>query len=256
MKEISREASNKIQWIKFIGCILVVLCHSTTYKVFNISGLQEKIIDYFFCYPAAIGVRIFFVLSGFLMYKNVNIADNKITIYNQLKKKIASRVKSIFIPYIIFNVVWMIFTIVVQNIPFIRGKIDSMLLFEGGWRNVLEGIFLYKYNGVAWYLWVLIIVTVCSPIIYFMLHRKTCGFICLCLIFLACMLSYPSNIPFFVIMSTHSLFFYCFGAYVAMHHFDIINRDLSHLRYAGCIGLVCSVVMIGVISELGGVKIC
>lgn len=172
-RSITKTSSNKLKWVYFIGCVLIILLHSTRYKYFAVSSICAYLLDYFALFLPELGVPLFFVISGFLMFKDIDYTlGDWYTVY---KRKLQNRIRTLFTPYIIFNIFWMFFTIFEQEIPFINSHINSALRFEYTISNVVDGIFLFKYNGVAWYLLFLMIYTILFPIVFFSLRKRKIG---------------------------------------------------------------------------------
>ncbi len=241
-QKIEKNTSNKIKWVNFIGCIMIIMLHSTKYKYFVVSSACKKILDYITLYFPEAGVPMFFMLSGFLMYKDV--ANSKEMISQQYERKLKSRLKSLLIPFYIFNIWGMLLTILEQSIPFINNHINSAIRFNYSVSDVLDGILLFKFNGVAWYIFCLIIYVFFFPVIA-RLSKKTWIIVFIICTALSC-LNYPEGWLVGYLGQYNSIFFYVLGAYIAMYHFAWINIKFS--KRQTYIAMVMLLIVVGIIG--------
>lgn len=115
--KISTQLSNRISALKFMLIILIVYLHS-----YNLQGVNFTYGTYEISLPAwmqtveftisriiaSAAVPLFFMLSAVLLYRK------PIKIVNNIKKKI----KTVLIPFIIWNSVWMLVFFIGQSFPF------------------------------------------------------------------------------------------------------------------------------------------
>lgn len=239
---ISNETSKKITILNYICCILVVFIHSSGYKYFELNSLgfygriTEEIIDFFTNDITEMSVSFFFFISGFLFFKDASVYGNSIDLV-YFKEKWKKRIKTLLIPYLIWNTIWMLFIVIITNIPVIVSHIESLGLFEKSFSSVLQGIFLFRYAGITWYIFYLMIYMLLSPLIVICLRYKW-GAILIIISFLFSGLHI--NIPGLVDPSHfNSLFFYVLGSYIALHKFNYFNQRYSKkMSFIGFIGLI------------------
>ena len=115
-----------------------------------------------------VAVPFFFFISGLTLFRNY-----KPKLY---KQKMVSRVKTLLIPYLIWNLVGVLFIILATYTPLshiIAGREQFVPTLE----NFLQGIFLYKYNYHYWFMFNLIIFVALTPIFHLILSRKWLGII-------------------------------------------------------------------------------
>ena len=154
--------------LSFVAIILVVIIHNSAINQYNISPdfltSFTTFIHNFFAYGiGAIAVPIFFFISGISMFR-----DYRPNLYPQ---KLKSRIKTLLIPYLIWNTVGLLFAILYTYTP-LSNIISGREFFEPTVRNILEGIFLYKYNFQFWFLYDLIIFVILTPIFNIMISKK------------------------------------------------------------------------------------
>lgn len=179
MREIEK---NKISYLYFISSILVILVHSINntsviQKIFSIdSGLSQ------------FAVPLFFMLSGFLFFRNVYTKDD---VVNKLKR----RVYSLLIPYLLWNVIYYIIYLVVKpgvGVSFV---------------NLIEAAINHTYNPSFWFIYQLILLTLVSYIIFIILKKDAHYLIAILII--SFFIAKNIDIPF---INEDALIYYMSGA--------------------------------------------
>lgn len=176
-----------------------------------------------------IAVPVFFIISGYLFYRNLVQWDFSIYI-NKLK----SRFYSLFIPYIIWNTIPVLYIItglfikhysILQILDFINIKgglckyffvspILRMLYINWFGQPVMAG---EPINAPLWFLRDLIVLVILSPVIYWFIKRLGFYFLSiLCFIYISTIIPYHSV--------TTSIFFFSIGAYFAISEKNIIRE--------------------------------
>lgn len=234
------QLSQTIDFLRFPLMVAVVVIHCKYSpwlqpKMFAEMG-GGKIYLYFsellsgvFC---SIAVPIFFAISGFLYFHNFELT------WNCYFKKSKRRVKSIFIPFFLWNLIYFFIYVLVS---------PSIVLDEKGlprgivpWisdigtysvlRNVvlrIIGIFI-NYNASSapidipfWYLRDLIVMLLIAPIVYmYVKYTKRIGFILLVIVWIFS--AKYGSIPFVVPIRAQTIFF-IIGAYWAVNKTEIVK---------------------------------
>lgn len=112
---------------------------------------------------ARCAVPLYFMLSGALFFRDYS---NKIYL-----KKLKSRVFSLLIPFLCWNTLWMLFSILTSYTPLsalFRGREKFLLSLP----NVLEAIFHYSCNGPFWFVFELMFFVLISPVFDLLLRNK------------------------------------------------------------------------------------
>lgn len=238
-KNISLSTSVKISWIQFICSLIVITDHSFDYLGFGNSQMNSlSSIIYFVTQMltssfTSIAMPTFFVLSGFLMFKDWNSRKSTSDWY---LGKIRSRIKSLVVPYFLWNLIWTIAFIAMG----IFGKIDNNIDTSITLANIFRGIVLAKYNEVFWFMQVLILYVVLSPLIGYILNSRI-GMICLFFLSLLAANVIPiGNVlgRFIIIQTYYNLFFYCLGAYLSINKSDYINKCYSKWHSLISVGVI------------------
>ena len=176
-----------------------------------------------------IAVPVFFVISGYLFFRNLVQWNFPIYI-----KKLKSRFCSLFIPYIIWNTIPVLYIIaglfikhysIFQILDFINIKgglcryffappILRMIYINWFGQPVMAG---EPINAPLWFLRDLIILVILSPVIYWFVKRLGFYFLSiLCLAYISTVIPYHSV--------TTSIFFFSIGAYFAISGKNIIRE--------------------------------
>lgn len=222
MKVIDSKTSKKISVIMFLSCICVVFYHGADCEKYNlsknfISDFTRFLINIWYPLCQSFAMPFFLMCSGALFYKNINeIKDTR--------AEIKKRIRSILIPFFVWNLIWTIFSMIISKISFISNRVNGLPIFEWTFKDLFYGIFLYKFNGVMWYLLYIFIFSFISPIIFKIFKNKKIGISFIILIFIVSSIekkifnSYNIFLPFL---------FYIIGAYIMIHKYLWVNKHFS-----------------------------
>ena len=189
----------------FLLSILVFTIHISTLKNYDLSSDLGQVvmgIKTFITAFARMAVPLFMIISGALFFKSYS--------YDKTGYKIKSRIHTLFIPYLAWNTIWMCFEFFRSNTSISRffvGREIAQITIP----NILEGIFLRKYNMPFWFIFDLMLFTLISPLTYTFLKNKKVGFFSLCAIAVIIEMG---------VLPKFSYLFYCIGAYIGIHYFD------------------------------------
>ena len=128
---------------------------------------------------AEVAVPLFFVISGFLFFYQCDFSRE--TYYNKLRK----RIHSLLIPYMIWNTLYLFFVMIVQQLQPSSTSLDRKLVMDYSVIDILDSY--WHFDGVIrgydpicgplWFIRDLMIVNICSPIVYFCLNNKKIVFL-------------------------------------------------------------------------------
>lgn len=198
--------SKKVTWFSFVFSLLVVWVHSYNAQLYlggtkwlePIGRLEYAMIDWL----AQIAVPGFFMISGYLFYRNFSI--------DKLRYKWESRIRSVLVPYILWNFLYYIGYVIGSRLPWLhvvvgKGVIPFRL------DVMVDAIINHTYNYVFWYLFQLILLILLAPVLYPVLKNKKSrvGFFLL----LGVLLFFDIPLPF---LNTDALFYYAAAASAAM----------------------------------------
>jgi len=183
-----------------------------------------------------VAVPVFFTLSGYFFFRGMDVLT--LDVY---KKKLATRFRTLFIPYMIWNCMPVLFVIAgnLYSIIF-RGKsTDDMLLFlQGLWDEGLWHIWWDKTGGTMpfdspiWYVRDLMILCVLSPLFYAFIRKIGWLFPLIAGVLYLTLLSFPVG------FCSTGLFFFSLGSTFAIRGvtMDAIGES-RYLIYGGALSL-------------------
>lgn len=171
-------------------------------------------------------VPIYFFISGFLFFLGGGFTIDKYC------EKLRRRVKSLLLPYIIWNAIAILLLIIVLLTPLVSMmkfgvRLDfslSNLLscfwhYDGSLAGVSVTSTYAPINPPLWYIRDLIVMVVLSPVIMWLLKRlKICFVILMCVLWVWASIANPS-----IYLPREGLFFFSLGAYFSLNGKDIIS---------------------------------
>lgn len=181
----------------------------------------------------SIAVPLFFFISGFLFFLNKNFN------LNVYKRKLQSRVHTLFIPYLFWNLAVLLFCYIATMIPILSSGSKSsdynlMYILESLWgrSNTAEPID-FPIDFQFWFIRDLMVVVVLSPFIYWFLKKTKCYGV----IFIGILWYLGYTIPYIGRrgLSMFALFFFTMGAWYSIRQKNLID-EFYKFRYWYFIG--------------------
>ena len=157
-----------------------------------------------------VAVPVFFIMSGYLFYANVDKWD--VVTY---KKKLLRRIKTLLIPYLIWNLLMAV-----------KLKTFSMSMFWAFWNPAGKQIDWFGHeqlmtapaNMPLWFLRDLMVVTLLTPLIYILVRRL--GY----WLMAGLTVLYLSGVCAFIPgLSAYAVYFFTFGAFLSIRKMDLIT---------------------------------
>lgn len=167
---------------------------------------------------ARIAVPMFFLMSGYFFFSGFTLsADN-------CRKKIASRVHTLLIPFLFWNVLTLLLIGLAQYLPatqsFFSGKNEPIAAFGPyDYFNAIFGIDRYPISYQFWFIRDLMVMILISPAIWLIL-RKAPRLFLLVILTLWFLDVWPISIP-----SLPAFAFFYAGAYFAYTHTSLFTAD-------------------------------
>lgn len=195
---ISNYYSQKIRTLNLVLILMVVYIHgeykeASTFLVAN--SLQKVCSGTGFSSVANV---MFFLLSGFLFFNGV--LDCKACVV-----KIKKRLKTLFVPYVLWNCIFVLWYVLLALLPGVEGFVNSNVvesLLLGDWSHILKYLFWNPANFPLWFLRDLIIMVLLSPLLLYGIKY----------------LKWLAPIPFMFFYEYHHISpFFILGGCVAMH---------------------------------------
>ncbi|MGL5435236.1 MAG: acyltransferase family protein [Lachnospiraceae bacterium] len=205
MKE--QQFRNKTTWFTFVFSLLVVWVHSYNAELYlgrtPEGELLYQIEHWIGETISQFAVPGFFVISAYLFYRNFT--------WDKLGNKWNSRIRSILVPFIVWNFIYYICYVIGSRLPWMTDVVGKGII-PFSLTAAVDAVLHYTYNYVFWYLYQLILLILLTPAIYLLLKQKYQG-ICFQL-FLWGLLLGGFQLPQ---LNLDALIYYCFAAYAAQH---------------------------------------
>lgn len=203
--------SYKIRAISFWAILLVVFLHA-----YNLDTKQNGVILIF---PKSynwfiqnlisngvtrIAVPLFFIISGFLFFIKFdqNLPDFSV--------KIRKRIKSLFIPYVIWSLLGIILYLILQSIPATQSFFTKQRIVDYDIATLIKTIFITPIPYQLWFIRDLFVIVLFSPIWYFLL--KNIKWVVLIPVLLLWFYDFES-----INNSLEALLFFLTGSYIALY---------------------------------------
>ena len=225
MSDLDERQSVLIKAMRFPLIVMVLFVHtigsnktmmSLSFDGWNIYHFISEMISLNF---SKIAVCWFFVFSGYFFFKD--IPDGGLD-WNWLSRKWGKRIRTLLIPYVIWNLLYVI-------IPFIKTFVFSKLgipqsSLDEEFQMFNKGPVYWFLTGPAnfplWFLRDLIVMSILSPLVYLLFRgaSKWLGAVALSILFLL-----PFNTP---VLEWTGYFFFSLGAFLSIRRRNIL--ELCH----------------------------
>ena len=234
----SKHFSSVVTSLRFPLILLVVLIHTQPVPPESL-GNDHSLYVYVATLIKEVFTRMavpaFFVFSGYYAFKGKNLEQTP-TYLSETKK----RVWTLIVPYLIWNLIFIPASIASESLAAYVG-LPRTESFDFEWAKLIDYLWFAPINYPLWFVRDLIVLTLITPVIHFVL-RVTRGYFAP-LLFLLCVFVLE---PFRIIgAEPRSLLFYSTGALFAMKGWDPIAklRPLAIPSFAvWTVYLVCSIV--------------
>lgn len=212
-----------IEWLRFFCAFAVVLLHAVGPPLFNgvisyKNGIYDIIRITFSEGICRVAVPVFFVISGNLFYVKLENWNKTIWI-----DKIKKRIRTLFVPYLIWNILALVFLLLsLYPRSILKGDAipDLKIWFYsiGGICSLWDTGDRFPINYPLWFIRNLMVLNLMSPIIYLFIKRlRVIGIIFLFILFVT---NYWIHISGFGISG---FFFFSLGAYFRLLRINLVN---------------------------------
>ena len=159
----------KIGWFQFCCCVMVIWNHSGNAELFlgRLEQSHPLMHLQYGIFPAIIRVSIpcFFMVSGYQFFRGFTM--------EKLSGKWRRRVKTLLIPYLVWNLLYYFGYLIANQAEFLRdivNKPDIRLSLE----QMAEAAVFYRYNPVFWFMYQLILLVALAPLLLYLVIRFSC----------------------------------------------------------------------------------
>lgn len=199
--------STTMSTCNIICAILVIFIHAYNITIYNCSNSFVFWLEQVISQGIAKGsVPFFFMSSAFFLY------SSKKSIRNTYK----SRFISTAIPYLLWNLIYMIIFTILHNLSLTSVGMDKITF-----NNILSGIFLHKYNYTYWFMKWLIIWILLYPVIRWIISR---GKVFAVIVGIASVLLYYMYPTEFETIKLDTFLFYYPGAVAGYYYRDKLEN--------------------------------
>ena len=167
---------------------------------------------------ASISVPFFFLISGFLYFTNYNFT------WKYTQKKLKTRIKTLLIPYLIWNAAALLIYFILQSIPafspFFSGHTKNIINYTSyDYLNAFIAFHKSANSPVVYPLWFvrdLLFFVIVAPIFWFMAERAMIAGLTICFVWWLCF-----NDLIFANISSDGLFFFFLGSLIALRRINL-----------------------------------
>lgn len=242
--------------LRFPLAVVVVIVHTFSYEEIVVSGIQYKVSEYsIFCdahlfvdaFLRRISVPIYFFISGYVFFAGVKF---NIDVY---KQKIKNRIKTLLIPYVIWNAL-AVFLIIFKQLPIfepflsydgsalnlsLRSILNCFWIYDGGLNpHPVKGLIVGQYEPInisLWYLRDLMVIVASTPLIYLLVKRfKTYSVYLFLVVYI---ISLALNFPISSIAG--GFFYFSWGAYMSIYNIDMMVAFNKYFKLSVVMYLIC-----------------
>ena len=152
--------SNKAVVVSFVLSIFVISIHANNLSYYGLTDASGSLAYQFVKICAdiigGIAVPFFFTLSGYWFFRmDVSSPDLWKNILHKCKKK----VKTLVIPYLLWNAFGTTFYMIITNIPSLAALMNDGNAIPITLQNILGGVLLHEYYFTFWYMQDLIVLS-------------------------------------------------------------------------------------------------
>lgn len=219
--------NQKFRIMAFFAMIMIVIIHSANLEIrftnetikygtgYN-SYIQQFISDGLI----RVAVPLFSFISGYLFFLNFNgrVGD---FVY-----KFKKRTKSLLIPYLVWSVWGLLFYFTLQQIPLSEAFFTNTRISDYSLNELFFTIFVEPIPYQMWFVRDLMLLVLCTPIIYGLILRLREFYIAVAL------LLWLDVIPFdFYLFTNRTLFFFSLGAYFHIWNANFVLKKRGERKY-------------------------
>lgn len=215
--------SESIDRLRFPMAAAVVMLHYCMIFSIDATGPMRVLYIFFQEGICRLAVPCFFFISGFLFFNK--LLDWS---WNEWSRKIKSRVRTLLLPYILWNMIALLAFWAYDNLHGGQVSLFQQLQHYGGIRifwgvdgGIPVGSSVAPIDGPLWFIRDLIYFVLLTPFIYlFIKWTKFYGILAICILFLIVRRAVPEGMVFFMI-----------GAYFQLSRKNIIQIIWPHKKW-------------------------
>ena len=210
----------RIQLISFILAIFIIIRHNSSIYNYD-SPFVLSVYESFKYSITEIAVPLFFIISGFNFFNHFSIADQK--------SKFTRRIKSLLVPYLVWNTVFCVFCIIISNDFFSRFFIGRTKFIVTPLNVIWGCIFHMECNSQFWFVFTLMVCVLINPLIYYIIRNKYIGGVFLILLYVGIMF-FGFKLPSYYFYRTDAFLYYYLGAFLGLHFNQLFIKDKAPIE--------------------------
>lgn len=234
---MNKYLSVKLKVISFLLMIMVVFLHAHNIADKLLSGntvLDNGYSSFFQDFISdglnLIAVPLFFAISGYLFFYKLDGT------YKEFLSKFNKRLKTLVVPYLFWSIGILLLFFILQFLPESNTFFGNKLIKNYSLNELLIKIFILPIPLQLWFVRDLIVLTILSPVIYWLI--RIFKYLLLLIFFITWFLSFD-----FIILSNEALLFFVFGAFLSIYWKNSLQIDFSK-RYFLYISLWIIIVLV------------
>lgn len=209
----------KIRFLSFFLIVLVVFVHSYNIDIkinngiqYSSNGLVFFIEEFFSQGLNRIASPLFFIISGYLFFANLNgtAAD--------FLRKLKKRIKTLIVPYLLWSLAGILLFWALQLHPLANVFFTKTLIRDMDLKEILNNLILAPVPYQLWYIRDLMMFVLLSPVFFVLIQELRL------LVLISCIVFWIVDFNF-IFFRSQSLFFYIVGASLAMHFKDLTMSE-------------------------------
>lgn len=208
---IDKNLSIKLTQVNVVMTVLIVWLHTAPF--FDLPWWVQQI--------AIIAVPCFWTISSFLYFGSFDFTSP----WASYKSKVFSRTRTVLIPFIVFNIFGLVFSLALHQIhPVGNHPLDGVNA-----TNIMSALYHSKWNGALWYLRALFEFVLIAPLLGYIIRSTKWSILLLIPIYMLCRFAPYSSFPYWMV----NIFT---GAYIAIWYEWIKASYVRHRnRYLGAL---------------------
>lgn len=172
---------NKITFLNLVMTVLIVILHAQSPERFGLPLNWDFPFIYSISMLCRIATPMFFFVSALLFFKGCD--------FNDLERKFKSRIKSLLIPYIVWNVIFVFIFFVLSHTPYLASKMNITEILNSP-KEIIRAI-LNSYHSDLWFVRNLMFYTLLAPVILLLFKKKRNAIIVLLVSFCIAIIAEP-----------------------------------------------------------------